>query len=304
MTVSRKSNAEKKDPMPNASWALQSDSRARPGITSSKTLGDTKSTGNATSTVSPLLGKKSFSRTDTGSTLTELSPKKVETPPPGARTRKRSGEGSKEISSDNTAEAVKSVQKGGPNDKKAIDSDSKIKCDRKSIGCTPSKQVLSKDSKHKTPNEKGEKEQFNSDKENTKGLENGAQKRDVKEDVDNQRNNRNKFISNPLRRSLKSRRSIKRQGSVRRPQPKPSEEVAPPVKKSEQVEDPLNFIEIRSAAQWKAISGRISWKFDDCPEETEGVTDEEPSRTMRSLTKKKMGAVTLKAPEFDDLPSR
>ena len=97
VTVSRKSNAEKKDPTPNASWALQSDSRARAGITSSKTLGDTKSTGNATSTVSPLLGKKSFSRTDTGSTLTELSAKKVETHRPvqerekeAAKARKKS----------------------------------------------------------------------------------------------------------------------------------------------------------------------------------------------------------------------
>jgi hypothetical protein len=34
-------------------------------------------------------------------------------------------------------------------------------------------------------------------------------------------------------------------------------------------EDPLSFIEIRSAAQWKAVSGRISWKFDEEPKEAE-----------------------------------
>ena len=159
------------------------------------------------------------------------------------------------------------------------------------------------------PNQR--QEHSNSNKENTRGAENKAQKRDTKEEVEIQKSNRNKFISNPLRRSLKSRKSIKRQGSVKRFQPKPAEEKAVvPEKKVEQADpkkadeqaDPLNFIEIRSAAQWKAISQRISWKFDDCAEEA-SAEEKEPSGTTRVLPKNRVGAVTLMAPQFADLPN-
>ena len=34
----------------------------------------------------------------------------------------------------------------------------------------------------------------------------------------------------------------------------------------EDEEDPLSFIQIKSAAQWKAVSKRISWNFDDASE--------------------------------------
>lgn len=36
---------------------------------------------------------------------------------------------------------------------------------------------------------------------------------------------------------------------------------------NEDEEDPLGFIEIKSAAQWKAVSKRISWNFEDKKEE-------------------------------------
>ena len=73
-------------------------------------------------------------------------------------------------------------------------------------------------------------------------------------------------------------------------------------KKADEEADPLNFIEIRSAAQWKAISQRISWKFDDCAEEASAAGEEEPSGKKRVLPKNRVGAVTLKAPQFADLP--
>ena len=72
-------------------------------------------------------------------------------------------------------------------------------------------------------------------------------------------------------------------------------------KKAHEQADPLNFIEIRSAAQWKAISQRISWKFDDCAEEA-SAEEKEPSGKTRVLPKNRVGAVTLKAPQFADLP--
>ena len=82
-------------------------------------------------------------------------------------------------------------------------------------------------------------------------------------------------------------------------------EQADPKKADEQEADPLNFIEIRSAAQWKAISQRISWKFDDCAEEASTAPTEEgePSGKTRVLPKNRVGAVTLKAPQFADLPN-
>ena len=83
---------------------------------------------------------------------------------------------------------------------------------------------------------------------------------------------------------------------------KKAEQADDPKKADEQQADPLNFIEIRSAAQWKAISQRISWKFDDCPEETSATT-EEPSGKTRALPKNRVGAVTLKAPQFADIPN-
>lgn len=318
LTALRKSNTEKKEAASGASRGLQSDSLASRTATS----GETKSIDKATPTMTPSV---SMSRTSTsGSSLTALMSKKAEdTPPPLARTRKRSGKESKEVSSGNQKDAVRPLEDWEPFDRKNIkvnEGDVKSKCDRKDRESGEKNQVWSKDSKHmkqvekEVPNKKPE--HSNSNKENKRGAETKAQKRDAKEEADVQTSttsNRNKFISNPLRRSLKSRKSIKRQGSVKRGQTKPGEEtLVMPKKKAEQADDdlkkadehqtdPLNFIEIRSAAQWKAISQRISWKFDDCPEETSATT-EEPSGKTRVLPKSRVGAVTLKAPQFPDIP--
>ena len=306
MTALRKSNAEKKE-------AVASDASSTRGFGSDSpssrrgTSGETKNIDKVTFTMS-------ISRTSTsGSSLTALMSKKAEdTPAPLARTRKRSGKESKDVSSENVTDAVRPVELCEPIDKKNVkvtEGDVKTKCDRNGIKSSGDKnQVWSKDSKHMkqldkvVPNQK--QEHSNSNKENTKGAENKAQKRDAKEEVEIQKSNRNKFVSNPLRRSLKSRKSIKRQGSVKRPQQKTSSEVASVVddpKKAQEQADPLNFIEIRSAAQWKAISQRISWKFDDCADEA-SAAEEELSGKTRVLPKNRVGAVTLKAPQFGDLP--
>ena len=308
----RKLNAEKKEvAVPAASISIrgyQSDSPAsRTG-----TSGETKNIDKAPPTMS-------ISRTATsGSSLTALLSKKLEdTPAPSARTRKRSGKESKDVSSGSWTDAVvRPVEECELIDKKNVKvNEGEVKSDRNDIRSgVDNNQVWSKDSKHmkqldkEVPNQRQEHSKYN--QENTKGAEN--KKRDAKEEVDVQKSNRNKFISNPLRRSLKSRKSIKRQGSVKRGQQKQSTEeraVVPenkgddPKKAQEQV-DPLNFIEIRSAAQWKAISQRISWKFDDCAEEASSAAEEEkPSGKTRVLPKNRVGAVTLKAPQFDDLPN-
>ena len=47
--------------------------------------------------------------------------------------------------------------------------------------------------------------------------------------------------------------------------------------------DPLNFIEIQSAAQWKAMSQRISWKFDEEDETGEGPPLKEASSAESRL---------------------
>ena len=306
----RKLNAEKKEvAVPAASISIrgyQSDSPAsRTG-----TSGETKNIDKAPSTMS-------ISRTATsGSSLTALLSKKLEdTPAPSARTRKRSGKESKDVSSGSWTDAVvRPVEECELIDKKNVKvNEGEVKSDRNDIKSGVDKnQVWSKDSKHmkqldkEVPNQRQEHSESNL--ENPKGVE--SNKRDAKEEVDVQKSNRNKFISNPLRRSLKSRKSIKRQGSVKRGQQKPSTEeravvpekkVDDPKKAQEQV-DPLNFIEIRSAAQWKAISQRISWKFDDCAEEA-SAEEKEPSGKTRVLPKNRVGAVTLKAPQFDDLPN-
>ena len=70
-----------------------------------------------------------------------------------------------------------------------------------------------------------------------------------------------RFVSNPLRRSLKTRKSLRRRGSTK--MSNAPETKAPTETKTRLETDPLGFLEIRSAAQWKAISQRISWKFDD-----------------------------------------
>ena len=43
---------------------------------------------------------------------------------------------------------------------------------------------------------------------------------------------------------------------------------------TEEEEDPLSFIQIKSAAQWMAVSKRISWNFEET--ETEEAVKEEP----------------------------
>ena len=45
----------------------------------------------------------------------------------------------------------------------------------------------------------------------------------------------------------------------------------------EEEDDPLSFIQIKSAAQWMAVSKRISWNFEET--ETEEGVKEEPSAT-------------------------
>ena len=49
--------------------------------------------------------------------------------------------------------------------------------------------------------------------------------------------------------------------------------------------DPLNFIEIQSAAQWKAMSQRISWKFDEEDESSKGspLSEEDASAAESRL---------------------
>ena len=42
----------------------------------------------------------------------------------------------------------------------------------------------------------------------------------------------------------------------------------------EEEDDPLSFIQIKSAAQWMAVSKRISWNFEET--ETEEAVKEEP----------------------------
>ena len=292
------------------SRGLQTDSLA----SKTGTSGETKIIDKETPTMIPLM---SISRTAASETsfTTLMSKKAEETPPPLPRTRKRSGKESKDVSSGNQKDAVRPAEECKPVDKKNIkvnERDVESKCDRKDIKSGDKNQVWSKDSKHlkqiekEIPNQRHE--HSNPNKENTRGAENKAQKRDTKEEVEIQKSNRNKFISNPLRRSLKSRKSIKRQGSIKRFQPKPCEETAvvpenkAEPKKADEEADPLNFIEIRSAAQWKAISQRISWKFDDCAEEASASGEEEPAGKTRVLPKNRVGAVTLKAPQFVDLP--
>ena len=301
---------EKKEPTSSGAniRGLQGDSLARTGMSGDKVA----------PTMTPsLVRRKSISRTATGSSLTS---KKAESPPPSTRTRKRSGKEPKEVSTANQKEAVKSAEESvsiGKKNLKGNEGELKTKCDRKDNESAQKIEVWSKDRKHmkqivSTVANKSQ-EDSNSNKENTRGVENRAQKRETKEEVEVQKSNRNKFISNPLRRSLKSRKSIKRQGSVKRAQARQSEEASAATavpKKSEQADpkkaddqtDPLNFIEIRSAAQWKAISQRISWKFDDCAEED--ATEVEPAGKTRVLPKNRVGAVTLKPPQFSDLPNR
>ena len=54
------------------------------------------------------------------------------------------------------------------------------------------------------------------------------------------------------------------------------EEVSEPVEadQGEEELDPLNFISIKSAAQWMAVSKRISWNFDEGDKEEEVVTSD------------------------------
>ena len=56
-------------------------------------------------------------------------------------------------------------------------------------------------------------------------------------------------------------------------------------------EDPLGFIEIKSAAQWKAVSKRISWTFDENDAETDTPTppafDEQKSPEINETTNRK-----------------
>merc|ERR1712192_99112 len=97
------------------------------------TSGETKSIEKATSTLMPSV---SMSRTATsGSSLTALMSKKAEaTPPPLARTRKRSGKESKDVSSGNEKDAVRPLEDCETFDKKNIkvnEGDVKSKCDGK-----------------------------------------------------------------------------------------------------------------------------------------------------------------------------
>ena len=61
--------------------------------------------------------------------------------------------------------------------------------------------------------------------------------------------------------------------------------------------DPLNFISIKSAAQWKAISKRISWNFDENgspEEEVKPEPQEVPTDTQASTAPKVTPVITSK----------
>ena len=52
----------------------------------------------------------------------------------------------------------------------------------------------------------------------------------------------------------------------------------------EEEEDPLSFIQIKSAAQWMAVSKRISWNFEETEETTDAaIKDEEPSEVVAEV---------------------
>ena len=64
--------------------------------------------------------------------------------------------------------------------------------------------------------------------------------------------------------------------------------------------DPLSSVEIKSAAQWKAISRRISWK-EDQPMERERHS-ERRFRTHRQRRPRLNKTITIKFPELTDYP--
>ena len=76
------------------------------------------------------------------------------------------------------------------------------------------------------------------------------------------------FVKNPLRRSAKNRKMIKRNKCQETEH-----------EQSREDQDPLKFLEIKSAAQWKAISGRVSWKGNT--ERQDDLETERKERTKR-----------------------
>ena len=67
-------------------------------------------------------------------------------------------------------------------------------------------------------------------------------------------------------------------------EPVPDQEQASQMNKEEEdEEDPLSFIQIKSAAQWKAVSKRISWNFDESSAKTE-ETDFKPIQQERPIS--------------------
>ena len=67
-------------------------------------------------------------------------------------------------------------------------------------------------------------------------------------------------------------------------EPVPDQEHTSQINKDEEdEEDPLSFIQIKSAAQWKAVSKRISWNFDESSAKTE-ETELKPIQQERPIS--------------------
>ena len=114
-----------------------------------------------------------------------------------------------------------------------------------------------------------------------------------------------RFPSNPLRRSAKSRRSLKRKQSFKKRKSPSCPNVIVPEKQAKE-EDPLDFIEIKSAAQWKAISQRVSWKFDDSEENVNNDEKDQKNKHIQRNpidTPQQNSEITIKPPTKVDYPS-
>ena len=101
-----------------------------------------------------------------------------------------------------------------------------------------------------------------------------------------------RFPSKPLRRSAKSRKSFKRNRHKNA------------TRKQSESNDPFDFIEIKSAAQWKSLTQRISWSVDNQEDPEEKEKDNSVTTKIIKVPKiEASGCITIKAPEAEMYPS-
>ena len=169
------------------------------------------------------------------------------------------------------------------NIKNEITGNSKVETEARNINKLENDKSISEESKQiiqKSLDGKSKGDESNENVIKSKSRDNGCDAENYEIETQTVNISSKMSVKNTLRRSTKVRKSGRRNPCSSLYEAVPDSASCPA--KADPDPDPLNSVEIKSAAQWKAISQRVSWKSRETSLDTEETGEKSGGRRSRS----------------------